>query len=387
MSYEVFISFKRNAPDGSGKTRDYEMAADLHRTLTDAGVKVFFSEKDLSTSAFIREIYRALDEATIQIVVGTKPEYVTSEWVHAEWETFLSAIFGKRKRNGEIYTYLEGMTVDQLPLELYNRQSFDSSQKSALVSRILNHLGRPVPQPKPKPVPEPKPKPVEQKPVAKQQPQPVSQPQPAQKPASYKILRVGDKIPFGRYPQGANGEIEPLMWRVLAVEGGKALLITDDLIDAVPYNEEYIDVTWKTCTLRKWVNNDFLRTAFSSDEQAQIAAVINQNSYNPEYHTQGGNPTEDRIFALSIEEAKKFFRDNDDRMAAPTSYAKKRGVWTNDKFSLDNGRKTSWWWFRSPGHNSKYAADVGYGGGVNQYGDNVHVNGVAVRPALWLNLQ
>ena len=187
MAYEVFISFKRNALNGSGLTRDFQLAADLYKTLTNAGVKVFFSEKDLSASAFIREIYKALDEAKIQVIVGTKPEYVTSEWVHAEWETFLSAILGGRKRNGEIYTYLEGMTVDQLPLELYNRQSFDSSQKSALVSRILNHLGKTAPQS-----------------------QPVSQPKPAQKPVPqpvyYKNLRVGDIIPFGKYPQGANGE-------------------------------------------------------------------------------------------------------------------------------------------------------------------------------------
>ena len=294
MSYEVFISFKRNAPDGSGKTRDFQLAADLHRTLTDAGVKVFFSEKDLSTSAFIREIYKALDEATIQIVVGTKPEYVISEWVHAEWETFLSAIFGKRKKNGEIYTYLEGMTVDQLPLELYNRQSFDSSQKSLLVSRILNHLGKTAPQPKPVPQPQPVQKPV-------------SQPQPAQKPvpqpAPYKYLHVGDKIPFGKYPQGANGEVQPLMWRVLAVESGRALLITDDLIDAVRYNEKYKDVTWETCSLRKWMNNDFLHAAFSSEEQAQIATVTHQNPDNPFYDTKGGKPTEDRLFALSIGEA------------------------------------------------------------------------------------
>ena len=376
MSYEVFISFKRNAPDGSGKTRDFQLAADLHRTLTDAGVKVFFSEKDLSTSAFIREIYKALDEATIQIVVGTKPEYVISEWVHAEWETFLSAIFGKRKKNGEIYTYLEGMTVDQLPLELYNRQSFDSSQKSALVSRILNHLGRPVPQPKPVPQPQPVQKPV-------------SQPEPAQKPApqpvSYKNLRVGDKIPFGRYPQGENGEVQPLMWRVLALESGRALLITDDLIDAVPYNEEYKKVTWETCSLRKWMNNDFLHAAFSSEEQAQIATVTHQNPDNPFYDTKGGKPTEDRLFALSIGEAGKFFRSDDDRMAAPTAYAKKQGAWTSDKYSLKDGRKTVWWWLRSPGLDSYYAACVITSGLVDQIGVIVNGSSVAVRPAFWLN--
>ena len=284
-------------------------------------------------------------------MVGTKPEYVISEWVHAEWETFLSAIFGKRKKNGEIYTYLEGMTVDQLPLELYNRQSFDSSQKSALVSRILNHLGKTAPQ-----------------------------------PVSYKNLRVGDKIPFGQYPQGANGEVQPLMWRVLAVEGGRTLLITDDLIDAVPYNEENKKVTWETCTLRKWMNNDFLRAAFSSEEQAQIATITNRNPNNTDLGTWGGKSTHDRVFALSIGEAEKIFRSDNDRKAAPTAYAIKQGAYESSKLSLKYGRKTACWWLRSPGNDSDYASYVNYYGYIHQGGYYVDYFRVAVRPAFWLNL-
>ena len=362
MPYEVFISFKRNALDGSGKTRDFQLASDLHRTLRDAGVDVFFSEKDLSTSAFTREIYKALDEATIQIVVGTKPEYVISEWVHAEWDFFVNALNSKHKKNGEIYTYLEGMTNEKLPPEIRYRQSFDSSQKSLLVSRILNHLGKNAPQPKP----------------AQKS---------ASQPAPYKNLHVGDKIPFGQYPQGANGEVQPLMWRVLAVESGRLLLITDDLIDAVPYNEIEEEVTWETCALRKWMNNDFLRTAFSSEEQARIATVTNQNPNNPRFHTKGGNPTEDRVFALSIEEAKTYFRSNDDRMAAPTAYAIKRRAYTNDKHSLKDGRKVGWWWLRSLGYFSDSASFVLYHGYVNPFGYNVCSFDGAVRPAFWLNLQ
>ncbi len=376
MSYEVFISFKRNAPDGSGKTRDYEMAADLHRTLTDAGVKVFFSEKDLSTSAFIREIYRALDEATIQIVVGTKPEYVTSEWVHAEWETFLSAIFGKRKRNGEIYTYLEGMTVDQLPLELYNRQSFDSNQKDALVYRVLSHLGKTTPKPQPIPVPQP---------VQKQQP--VQQPVQQTNPAPRLNLRVGDRIPFGQYPQGANGEVEPLIWRVLAVESGRALLITDKLIDCVRYHETDTKVTWETCSLRRWMNSDFINKAFSSSEQMLIVTVTIPNQKSGIFGLKEGNSTSDKIFALSINEAKKYFHNDNDRKAAPTGYAKKQGCETSDNYSLPTGEKTGWWWLRSPGYDSCHAAIVKSNGNIYPDGSLVYLNVIAVRPALWLNLQ
>ena len=373
MAYEVFISFKRNALNGSGLTRDFQLAADLYKTLTNAGVKVFFSEKDLSASAFIREIYKALDEAKIQVIVGTKPEYVTSEWVHAEWETFLSAILGGRKRNGEIYTFLEGMTVNELPLELYNRQSFDSNQKDALVYRVLSHLGKTAPKPQPV-----------QKPVS--QPQPVQQPAQQTTPSPRMNLRVGDKIPFGRYPQGANGEIEPLMWRVLAVESGRALLITDKLIDCVRYHETDTKVTWETCSLRRWMNNEFINKAFSSSEQMLIVTVTIPNQKSGIFGLKEGNSTSDKIFALSINEAKKYFHNDNDRMAAPTGYAKKQGCWTRDIYSLPTGEKPGWWWLRSPGYVSNLAAYVYAGGCIELHGLYVNILKVAVRPAFWLNL-
>jgi hypothetical protein len=53
-------------------------------------------------------------------------------------------------------------------------------------------------------------------------------------PAAVKFtLHEGDRdIEFGRYPQGAKGEVEPLRWRVLAVDekGKKALLVTEKLV-------------------------------------------------------------------------------------------------------------------------------------------------------------
>ena len=208
-------------------------------------------------------------------------------------------------------------------------------------------------------------------------------------------VTVGQKVTFGQYPQGANGEVEPLVWRVLAVENGKALLITDKLIDAIPYNKKITDVTWETCALRKWMNNDFISKAFNSSQQAQIATVIHKNPNNPEYKTKGGNATQDRIFALSIDEAEKYFRDDDDRMAAVTEYAKKHGAFILDdtsakeygwKNSLPTGEKTCWWWLRSPGSDRYDAASVDGSGSINQYGDSVPNSRVAVRPAFWLNL-
>ena len=180
--------------------------------------------------------------------------------------------------------------------------------------------------------------------------------------------------------------MQPIEWRVLTVENGRALVISEKLLDCVKYNEVKTDVTWETCTLRKWMNGEFLNKAFSSSEQSKIATVTNQNPDNPEYGTQGGNATQDRIFALSIEEANQYFRNDGDRMAAPTVYAKKQGAWASDISSLPSGEKTGWRWLRSPGLHSNLAAYVLSGGRISQYGDYVVNDSVAVRPAFWLNL-
>ena len=220
--------------------------------------------------------------------------------------------------------------------------------------------------------------PTYQQPVYQPAPQHVQQQQTAKPtpPFAPRLnVQVGGQVQFGQYPQGANGEMQPLMWRVLAVENGRALLITDKLIDCVMYNEKLVDVTWETCTLRKWMNNDFISKAFSSSQQAQIATVSNQNPNNPKYGTKGGNATQDRIFALSIDEANKYFSSYSDRIAYTTDYAQKKG--------LD---RSEWWWLRSPGINSSSAAFVLSNGYITRSGFDVFRNIVAVRPALWLNL-
>ena len=134
------------------------------------------------------------------------------------------------------------------------------------------------------------------------------------------------------------------------------------------------------------MNRKFINKAFSSSEQAKILTVTNQNPDNSTYNTKGGNATQDKIFALSIDEVNQYFTNYDDRMAAPTGYAIKQGAWTSSICSLTSGEKTGWWWLRSPGSYSDGAAYVRIDGGVHRYGDDVNLDRSGVRPAFWLNL-
>ena len=185
---------------------------------------------------------------------------------------------------------------------------------------------------------------------------------------------------FGTYPFEKDGTRRPIRWSVLKRKGNKALLLSAYGLDAIPYNEEWKGVTWETCTLRKWLNEEFLDNAFSAEEQQQIITTIVKNPDNPNYNTPGGNDTEDKVFLLSISEVKKYLPTAFERRLKPTPYAVKNGV-----YNWYEGN--CWWWLRSPGSTPNHAANVDYDGGIYGRGDFVSYGGDAVCPALWVDLK
>lgn len=210
-------------------------------------------------------------------------------------------------------------------------------------------------------------------------------------------LHVGDIVEFGRYPQsrkleGGQYVKEPLMWRVLDVDkiNGRALLLTEKLIDRKKYNDILEDITWEYSSLRRWMNGSFIKKAFTAEERSRVAWVWNENPDN-EYRwrgktIEGGNATRDRVFAMNIDEAKKHFKNDVDRRASVTRYALGKDAYQSDSCFTDDGVRTGLWWLRSPGLPSCFAAYVRYGGGVSDFGHGVYTSSVSVRPALWLNL-
>ena len=196
-----------------------------------------------------------------------------------------------------------------------------------------------------------------------------------------KSVNVGDTYRFGSYEQDnnkSNGQ-EDIEWLVLAKEGTKILVISKEALDCKPYNTSYTDVTWETCTLRKWLNNDFINAAFSADERTMIPTVTVSADKNPDFSTNPGNATQDQVFLLSITEVNKYFSSDSARQCKPTDYAVANGAWENDSGNC-------WWWLRSPGNGPIRAAYVGSFGDISENGDLVYFDLIAVRPALWIDL-
>ena len=192
--------------------------------------------------------------------------------------------------------------------------------------------------------------------------------------------KVGETIEFGNYPQDKDGTEKPIEWIVMKNEGNQVLLLSKYVLDAKSYNEELEAVTWETSDIRQWLNNEFYTTAFNKSEKAKIQTSLIKNEYNSEHGTSGGNDTEDKVFLLSEKEAETLFSNDDERIAKATGYAEKSGVYVNEE-------KAAWWWLRSPGDDSDYAAEVNYVGWVSRHGSYVDGNSDGVRPALHLNLQ
>lgn len=190
---------------------------------------------------------------------------------------------------------------------------------------------------------------------------------------------IGDIISFGGYEQDGNTDNgqEEISWLVLDKKDGKILVISRYGLDWQPYNKTKEDVTWEDCTLRQWLNDEFLNTAFFEEEQERIARVTVAADENPSYSSDPGKATKDKVFLLSIEEAEKYFDSDAERVCHVTEYAKTAVV---------NNAGACWWWLRSPGSSQTEAAEVMVDGGVRESGYCVNYMRNCIRPAMWITL-
>lgn len=208
---------------------------------------------------------------------------------------------------------------------------------------------------------------------------------------------VGNIVTFGHYEQDndlSNGT-EEIEWIVLEYDEAnhKALLLSryglaEKAYHERAYNTEFKKVTWETCSLRTWLNNDFLNKAFYANEQNAI--LITEVNYHPSedyeneknkysreaYSAQVEMFTQDRIFLLSYKQANQYSFATQDSLV-PTTYAVSQGFKVN---------KVVWWWLRSSGYRgSIYADSLDYRGAHRTI--NANAQDIFIRPALWVNLE
>jgi hypothetical protein len=192
--------------------------------------------------------------------------------------------------------------------------------------------------------------------------------------------QVGGTVELGSYEQDnveSDGK-EPISWRVLVIENGKALLISEKALDYKPFNASSTQGNdFETSYLKAWLADQFMDDAFG--DEVERGLII------------------DTPFCLTVEEAMTYFSSDYDRKCEPTSYALSQVP--SGHLRMDHGGVT--WWLSTPSESqtSKTTWLVGTTGdvldaGMNRTYSGEYVNviipvndlGTAVRPAIWVQL-
>lgn len=262
----------------------------------------------------------------------------------------------------------------------------------------VNDEVTPTTAPKSPSTPTPVPKPKDKTPTSTPTPTPVKKPgkgyetlAKALQTASDKeiiVLKTKDKkqyISFGSYKMGfwdseseevkKDSKKKELLWEVLeySPEKESVLVICRNIITFRPYNSKSETMTWEKSSLRKWLNDDFIDSAFSSFERKMIVTTTISNKDNKSSGISGGKSTKDKIFLLSLDEVNKYF--SADKYTA-----------SDERIRKSSDGSASWWWLRSPGLTDVRAACISDSGTVSDGGSNVSVKDNGVVPVMWINL-
>lgn len=196
---------------------------------------------------------------------------------------------------------------------------------------------------------------------------------------AYSEIEIGSVVRFGEYEQDNdedNGK-EEIEWIVLDKKDGRVLLISRLAIDTKQYSKYgIISMSWENSFVRKWLNGTFFSEAFSAECQELIASATVENAVNTVYGTDCGGDTQDRVFLLSVEEMEKY---SSFAACGATDYAKAKGM----TMGADGN---CWWWLRTMGRGSDYAACVFTNGTVQPQGSGVTGRGIGIRPAIWVEI-
>lgn len=200
---------------------------------------------------------------------------------------------------------------------------------------------------------------------------------------------VGDTVVFGAFEQDGDPENgpEPIEWLVLDARDGALLLISRRVLDAQPFHARNAVVTWEACSLRAWLNGEFLEAAFTPEERGMIllTELDNGPTQSDLYCMDGGAATMDRVFLLSFAESAQYFSADEERICAPTPSALARGARVNENNPDPDGNPACWWWLRSPGY-YRYNAAAVLAGGARTNHSGVDAKAGGVRPVIWLKM-
>lgn len=166
------------------------------------------------------------------------------------------------------------------------------------------------------------------------------------------------KILLGESKAGQTVSFGKCHWIVLEKKEGKLLLAKKAAMTDLVYHGEDANVTWENCSLRTYLNQDFIERVLNPQEQELLVATSVKANDNATYGSKGGKDTQDRIFILSCEEMQQYKKILGDKVKSMR--------------------------LRTPGKELNTTAYVSYLKECVDYGIPVNQKGAYIRPVMWI---
>lgn len=207
-------------------------------------------------------------------------------------------------------------------------------------------------------------------------------------PQEKPVLQTGDVVTFGHYPQTSAGDDDtPIRWLVLKTDDEKVLLLSLQALDCMTFRPYRLaeGSWWESSTLRDWLNDNFLTTAFTPGEQEAI--LLTSHDCTPLYNEKpatryveknGHLMVEDRVFLLSYPEVTELLPTPAYRICTATDYAVSHGAAVNKQTG------TCTWFTCSMTYSHGWVYGIRYAGDL--YYPDANEGHCGIRPALWVSL-
>ncbi len=200
--------------------------------------------------------------------------------------------------------------------------------------------------------------------------------------------------PSTAVPVGKVIKMGGINWRVLDVQDGKALVLSDLILDCRPFQKTSNSNAWADSSLRAYLNGDFYKKTFSASEKKRIVSTKLVNNFNSQNTTTFGTDTKDKVFLLSADEVARYFSKDKDRVA----YADRRtpallnspinSIDTNPYEGVYQNYTVWYWWLRTPGESGtgdREALYVNLAGELKNY--EIDSASIGIRPAMWIKVE
>ena len=204
--------------------------------------------------------------------------------------------------------------------------------------------------------------------------------------------KTGDTFEFGKWEQdGKNGD-EPISWVVIYQDVGKALVLSDKILEydyfkAGTDDQPYQPCLYKDSDVRAFLTGDFYNKAFSDAEKSMILTSKITTKYKDEHYNALTYETEDTVFALSRSEAARYVCGVGTTVfGLPTKRIENDNPYDMSSITpVDGIEKVMSWWLRDMGvDSSKYAAVI-YASNTQKSTNDLNVwKKAGIRPAMWI---